>query len=740
MIRFLLTFLVFFFVVVQVHAQVDTEFWFAAPEVTSSHSDQPIFIRISSFDQPATITIAQPANPAFVPIVQNLTANSTTSVNLSQFIETIENKPENTVLNFGLLVLSTTPVTAYYEVNASNNPDIFALKGNNALGTNFFIPLQTFYNVGNYPIQPRAGFDIVASEDNTQITVTPTQPLIGHAAGIPFTFTLNRGQTYSFICSSLLGAELAAGTRVVSNKPIAITIKHDSMILNQCRDLIGDQIVPVDVIGDEYIVMQGYLNSTEKFFITATEDATEITIAGNLVSTINAGQNYTHDISTPFTFVKANKPIYVFHVSGFGCEMGGALLPSILCTGSRQVQFTRSTNEFFGLNIMIRNGNQGNFILNGNNTLVPAAAFAVVPGTNNEWVAAQLDMGANVPVNQNSALFNTSTDSPLFHLGIINGGASSGCRYGYFSDFGGNISIGGNQFVCVGDSLLLDAGPGQDTYLWNTGATTQSIYVYNQGEYYVTTNKDGCEASDTITVIQNIPEVEIEGEFYICPGEITSLFAGAGFASYQWSNGSTNASIFVGAGIYTVTVTNSLSCSNSDTVIVLSAGPTASFSFTPNPNYSTTTPTVFTDLSTDANLSILAGWFWDFGDGNTSFEQNPSHVYADTGSFLITLVVTDENGCLDTLSFLQTIVGEVIIPNVFTPNGDAFNDVFEIQNLSGYPNSNLVIFNRWGRIVFESPDYQSDWNGGDHPSGVYFYVLKLEKGDEFKGTITLIRD
>jgi gliding motility-associated-like protein len=726
--------------ITNVQAQIDTRFWFAAPEVTESHADRPIFVRVSTFDQAAVVTISQPANPSFNTITQNVAANATASINLSNFIDIIENKPENTVLNYGLLIESSTPVTAYYEVNPINNPDIFALKGNNALGTDFYIPMQTFFPIGAYPIQPRGGFDIVATEDNTQITVTPSAPLIGHGAGSPFTFTLNRGQTYSFIASGLQGADMPAGSRVVSNKPIAITVKHDSAILNQCRDLIGDQIVPVDVIGDEYIVMRGFLNSQERFFITATENATEISIAGSQVANLNAGEVYTHVITEPYTYVKTDKPVYVFHVSGFGCELGGALLPSIKCTGSRNVQFTRSTNEFFGLNIMIRNGAQNSFLLNGNNTLVPGTAFSVVPGSNNEWVAAQIDLSGPIPVNQNSLITNTSSNSPIFHLGIINGGATSGCRYGYFSDFGSDVNLGGSQILCLGDSAQLDAGPGQDTYLWSNGLTTQTIWVTEPGIYYVNTSRDGCEGSDTVEVFQDIPEVEITGEFYICPGTVTALFAGAGFASYQWSNGSTNASIFVAAGTYSVTVTNASGCFNSDTINVFSAGPTANFTFSPSPIYSTTAPTAFTNLSTEFNFSELVSWDWDFGDGNTSTLKNPSHVFADTGTFNITLIVTDANGCSDTISYSHTVFGEVIVPNVFTPNGDGFNDFFVIQYLNAYPESQLMIFNRWGNLIYSSNNYLNDWDGGAHPSGVYFYVLKLKKGDEFKGTVTLIRD
>ncbi len=112
---------------------------------------------------------------------------------------------------------------------------------------------------------------------------------------------------------------------------------------------------------------------------------------------------------------------------------------------------------------------------------------------------------------------------------------------------------------------------------------------------------------------------------------------------------------------------------------------------------------------------------------------------------LYTVVVEDPStGCI---AFVDKDFSDqncdLTIPNVFTPNGDGINDVFEILNLEHYPNAQMVIFNRWGERVFEHPDYYNNWwDGGNAPDGVYFYVLRYSRKDETKyteGSVTIIR-
>ena len=83
----------------------------------------------------------------------------------------------------------------------------------------------------------------------------------------------------------------------------------------------------------------------------------------------------------------------------------------------------------------------------------------------------------------------------------------------------------------------------------------------------------------------------------------------------------------------------------------------------------------------------------------------------------------------------------VTVPNVITPNGDGWNDIFMIDYLNQYDIRKLTIFNRWGTMVYQSDDYQNDWDGGDVADGVYFYVLELWKGNVdtyYYGTLTVM--
>jgi gliding motility-associated-like protein len=80
---------------------------------------------------------------------------------------------------------------------------------------------------------------------------------------------------------------------------------------------------------------------------------------------------------------------------------------------------------------------------------------------------------------------------------------------------------------------------------------------------------------------------------------------------------------------------------------------------------------------------------------------------------------------------------EIIIPNVFTPNGDQLNETFDIENLPD--NSSLIIYNRWGNVVYQSDNYQNNWKGENNSSAVYYYILTLPNGQIKKGTITLLK-
>ena len=146
----------------------------------------------------------------------------------------------------------------------------------------------------------------------------------------------------------------------------------------------------------------------------------------------------------------------------------------------------------------------------------------------------------------------------------------------------------------------------------------------------------------------------------------------------------------------------------------------------------------FTDLSS-SEISEIIDYYWTFGDGASSTQLNPSYAYAEYGTYVVTLAIEDEFGCTDTTARQVLVKYPFKIPEAFSPNGDGINDYFVIHGLEEFPNSGLQIFNRWGAIVYESSNYQSNWAGEDVIEGTYFYVLKLSNGETYKGSLTLVR-
>ncbi|MGB1317130.1 MAG: gliding motility-associated C-terminal domain-containing protein, partial [Flavobacteriales bacterium] len=134
------------------------------------------------------------------------------------------------------------------------------------------------------------------------------------------------------------------------------------------------------------------------------------------------------------------------------------------------------------------------------------------------------------------------------------------------------------------------------------------------------------------------------------------------------------------------------------------------------------------DILEMADSSLLTSeWHWDFGDGTTSTDSLPFHAYYETGTYDITLIVRSGLECLDTLIIPIDVVEGLIVPNVFTPNNDGWNDVFDVRTSDVGP-FNLEIYNRWGNVVFSNQSPLISWDGTtqagvEAPAGTYFYTI-----------------
>ena len=309
---------------------------------------------------------------------------------------------------------------------------------------------------------------------------------------------------------------------------------------------------------------------------------------------------------------------------------------------------------------------------------------------------------------------------------------------------------------------LTATSSGAVTYSWSTGATasatpSSTITTSSAGIYTVTVLdvNTNCSATQTIAVANNTTApsftASASGNLPCGAAGTTTLNAIASNTnvSYNWSgpainSGSNTSNPEVsGAGVYTVIVTDNItSCVSIQTVIVNSTSVVAAF----NPNVTSGTAPLAVDF---INTSIGATTYsWSFGNG-TSSQINPTNVFTTPGTY--TVVLTSINGACTSTAEVTIKVNQSIglVPEVFTPNGDGHNDVFEIKGLDSYPNNSLQIFNRWGNPVYFAKPYKNDWDGSPNtagktgssklPTATYFYILDL--GDDaktiFRGYIQL---
>lgn len=135
-------------------------------------------------------------------------------------------------------------------------------------------------------------------------------------------------------------------------------------------------------------------------------------------------------------------------------------------------------------------------------------------------------------------------------------------------------------------------------------------------------------------------------------------------------------------------------------------------------------------------------WEWNFDYPNVGFAAyttNPTyHSYPSEGVYNVHLIVTNSGGCNDTAS-IQVEVIDIYIPNIFTPNDDGFNDFFEIKNIEKLKNTNVTIYNRWGKKILDVDDYKNDWDGKNYADGTYYYIINLGGESSFKGIVTILR-
>ena len=331
------------------------------------------------------------------------------------------------------------------------------------------------------------------------------------------------------------------------------------------------------------------------------------------------------------------------------------------------------------------------------------------------------------------------------------------------------FSLGNDTTFCEGDSVQLTFPLNDPTYVWSNGASTQTIFVSQHGDYSVTaTDSNHCVYSDTINLqVAPLPIVYLGSDTLLCPGESYTLDVANPGAQYLWSDGNTSSfrQVWQAENLWVI-VTSPFGCISSDSLEVstvsLDLGP--DLEFCEDDSHTLTVPdslqsvhwfehgsgqsltvtetdvyrvsaayehcvlldsveVTFIAFPAPPELRDTTMCLEDFPEGlsvevpdtYTSLlwstgETAPEIQVINPGVYTLTLTNSDSCSISDTFELVDFCDPSIFFPNSFTPNGDGINDVFRPlgTNVVEYE---LLIFNRWGELIFSTNDFHQGWDG-----------------------------
>ena len=318
------------------------------------------------------------------------------------------------------------------------------------------------------------------------------------------------------------------------------------------------------------------------------------------------------------------------------------------------------------------------------------------------------------------------------------------------------IDLGNDTILCGNNiSYNLDAGDA-DYWSWSTGNHNQTQPITTTGLYYVTSenynsnNTLTCLARDTVFIkVLNKPTNVDLGPDICATGPVVLDAGNTGF-QFDWSTGATTQTITVTqTGGYAVEVAEEFGfgCGTYDSIHV---------TIVPQPNIYLKPDTTICSHQTIAMMV--------YDDAGLLDQYNYTYYWTPWGQTTRRIEIgcltpgqnypvgVEVTGCT-TVTASRNVLAKpcnLEIPNMFTPNGDTKNDFFEIKGIEDFPGSVVKIYNRWGKKIYESDNYnntENRWDGANDADGVYYYVLEINYGSHgdcvdarnFNGSVTIIR-
>lgn len=297
------------------------------------------------------------------------------------------------------------------------------------------------------------------------------------------------------------------------------------------------------------------------------------------------------------------------------------------------------------------------------------------------------------------------------------------------------VNLGQDTILCDGETLLLHPGIPGASVLWKGGATSTTLPVQTAGSYWVRVSIDGCEYRDTISVQFTTVYFDLGADTFLCAGQSLTLDLSLPDATFTWQDNSTQSRYQVTEpGEYRVTVTQG-GCQRADTILV---------AFQPAPEALLPSVSYICENEAIWMGAVQPGATYRWQNGSTE----PKQKAVAPGDYAVEVTL---NGCTfrEELTLLPCEIC-LYVPNIFSPNGDGLNEVF--QGFAGCPilTYDLKVFDRWGMLVYEGEDPSQGWDGlvkGKAAApGTYVYWIEFEAENGAKvlhqtrkGTVVLVR-
>lgn len=302
------------------------------------------------------------------------------------------------------------------------------------------------------------------------------------------------------------------------------------------------------------------------------------------------------------------------------------------------------------------------------------------------------------------------------------------------------VDLGNDTIICESSALIIDAGNPGSTFQWSNGAVTQQISVSGAGNLWVIVSNGSCSSNDTISIsLKPLPENPLPNDTIICTDdELSVVLTSPGNLSFEWYNGSTEDHITVNsAGSYWVESTLN-GCQRTDTLSISEYPVISELDFDSSMVICEGKSTLIGPTLNSPLISIE----WD--NGMTSSPRSIN----DAGIYHFTVSTPCESYDYSVEIKEEQCYCSVYLPNAFTPDNKNANEVFAAKYDCPIDRFELLIFDRWGEIVFSTTDPDASWDGTYKGSivqdGVYIYRLvyisaETQTYKELTGHVSVLR-